>query len=267
MKCSIFRIIRNLRRDLFTSLAPMLFFVTLWLMLFGCLSRTTITGRYIAESSRDLSDVKVQFSLNDLDGNEYHYLVRLRSDGSFSFKVGQSGLYMLSTGIVEYSRAKWRSPSLSNDSNLYPIQIPKSGTMPIGKNYISDEIRILAPSDGQAISLSADFEFKWELIPMADYYSLHLYKWNDSGERYNIISIFSIRSPTIHLSDIKNLDSVEGEIDFNAILKRGTFLRKKQELIAGRYGLSIDAYSIVTEEERFVDVARSPAEWGLRLAE
>jgi len=241
--------------------------VTLWLSIFGCSGYTTIAGRYLSDASRDVSDVRVQFSLNDLDGKEFNYFVRLRPDGSFRFKVRYTGKYLLSTGISEYSRKKWRSPSLSNDSNVFPIWIPKSGTLHLETNYISDVIRIISPFYGQVISLSSNFEVTWEANSLAQYYSLSLYGWKESGEPRPVITVFNIQHASFNLSDIHRIEKVVGELAFESIQKKGMFIRQGSDVIPGSYGLSIRAYNAVHAEKRFVNVARSPDEWRLTLSD
>jgi hypothetical protein len=243
----------------------MTLFVVATVVLFGgCSKGTFLSGRYLA-AQEDVSDIRIQFSLNDLNGNEYHYFTRLRPNGSFRFRINKSGRFLLTAGIVEFSMAKWHSPSLSNDSEFYPIYIPGAGTIDIGKNYISDAIRIFSPAEHQAISLTGDFVVKWQAVTFADYYSVHIYSRDSTGERRNVISVFNIRNPEISLSDLRRMQIVTGELDFETILRKSPFVRQKQELAPGSYGILVDAYAIDTKEERFISVAHSPNNWEIRM--
>ena len=235
------------------------------LLLIGCFGLTAITGRYRNEPSRDVSDVKVQSSLNDLKGNERHYFVRLRPDGSFHFRVPLSGQYLLSAYVAEYSRDKWRSPSLSSDTDFCLIQIPPSGNVQLGTYYISDEIQIQSPANQQAVSISGDFEFEWVTTPMTQYYSISLYDWDKSGERSPVITAFNIVNSGVRFSEIQRMEKVTGELGFPSIKQKGTFVRQGQELTPGKYGLGIRAYSVDEESSRFINVARSASEWTIPL--
>ena len=257
----------NLKSRLYLCLIRVVIVLLLWIPMLGCARAVIIEGKYISQDYDDVSDITIQFSLNDLNANnEFHYRVRLHKDGSFHFKVREEGSYLLSAAIVDYSGNKWQSPRLSNDTNLIPIWIPNSGTIKLDSNYISNVIRIIKPSEGQKISLSGNFEFIWESNSLAQYYSLSLYSWKESGEPKAVVTVFNITGTNFKISDLFQIETVIGELDFKTIKGKGQFLRQGADLVPGDYGLSIRAYRAI-EEKRFVNVARSPDEWRCTITE
>ncbi len=239
-------------KKLITLLLVFTFFIT------ACSSKITrIEGQYQSHSTVGLDGIILQFTLEDINHNNYPYKIRLKKDGNFSFKIKQRGEFLLHVVLIDYPDKYWEKPILSNENEIYYFDFEDGKINKLEDIYISDVIKVNSPEKDKVYNYTDELILEWEKVPFADFYDLGITKIKENNEKELMISTNYVKDNKIELRQIKDLDFIEGVIDFDTLLDMNSFNRKYKELTVGEYELVIVANKILEKEGRIIRISRT----------
>jgi len=228
--------------------------------LLNCSSNSTIIyGQFLTTPGKSLRGYRIQLGLMS-ENKEWinDYYTSLSRSGKFRFKVREQGNFIAFIGLNQFPPGNVRPHMSTDDGRVYMINTIDNKKILIDRYlFITEPLRIFAPTEGESIFVDKDFLIKWQEDVLADGYFISFYQ-RDEESRAIISSISAlIRESSITIKDFFVLPAIEGAMDIEEVESLIPVARIDGELSSGKYFLEVRGYRVILEESRRVDTSRS----------
>ncbi|MCG8572645.1 MAG: hypothetical protein MJB14_21140 [Spirochaetes bacterium] len=221
-----------------------------WLIMLPSMA-ISVKGKVIIKDELIKGNIYIVLDGYELDNekNSIHKRIKLKNGGYFKLKLKKEGTYFIKVDLDDNKDKKYKNYNCFLNFRYYVINA-KKGTTYFPNDFIFiKKIIIKNPSDYNLTKKPKLFE--WSPIQNCDLYELKIFLHEDNkvepqGLNINLIT----KNYLIYLEDVENNNFIISEkFDADLIRKNDTVIFKNKILKSGRYGLSIVAYNITTDNK------------------
>ncbi len=224
----------------------------------GCrANKLVIKGQYQCPSAINLSDIKLQFTLQDANSHVKQKKFYLNKDGSFYISFPFTTLSVGYFELLDYPKDVWKAPFLSNHNEYYEIDSEKC-KIQLDNIYISDQTEILSPKNRSTVNLYQNYVVSWEPDPFATFYHIVIVRQKESSlDDIVFFNAYQINSNSIELQDLIKLPIVKENLTFEDWSELNGFIRKQGTLKNGLYKISVQGYLLDSKSQRQIYTSQS----------
>ncbi len=216
-----------------------------------------IKGKYQCSSTINLSDIKLQFTLQDANKKILQKSFYLKRDGSFKISLPCNTFSIGYFDLLDYPKDLWKAPFLSNQNKYYEIDSTEC-MIQLDNLYISDQREILSPENGSTVNFHQNCVFSWEPDPFAAFYHIVIVRQKEKqSDDYFCLNAYQINSSSITLQNLTELSIAEEDLIFEEWSELNGFIRKQGSLNSGLYKISVQGYVLDSELRRQIYTSQS----------